>query len=525
MNTSSQLTKLIFAGLDSAGKTTIYKATMKEIPVQELASTKPTRGIERNISDFMDLDFSVWDLGGQQSYRETYLSKPEIFNSTKALIFVVDIQDVDRFQEAYQYYLDIMNILINVEPRPKVYVLFHKFDPDKAAKLRSHFFKATKLFRQADKITGMKFTGFATSIYSDTIQKAVKRILWENLDNYTPDLTTPTSQAPKKAETIPRIGETAPKISTPTPTASTPTSSATSTTPSTAPSSSAPPSVVPKPTKSVATDEFLSEKLSDKLDSLLSDIEKEEKPSVPPPPSSPSSLKSKAIPEPTPVPKAPTPVPSSPPPTSPSAMEEKSSSPTEVKSETESEDIVSSIPSPVYEEGKTYEEVPDLSDLSTHIVDQLSAVITKRMNETPEIVALAILGLDGKVPLAVAKSEIEKEKIEIVKNVVQSLSPKQFFKEIGDIEYRGLGHLTFDDFDIYFAKLQDEYAIAILAVDVSTPMLENAQRIVKTIRQGLGMVSGSKATEEEEKEEKVDLIGDLRSRLKKISSLHNVDDN
>ncbi len=517
VNSSGPLTKLIFAGLDSAGKTTIYKATMKEVPVDELKDSRPTRGIDRDISDFMDLDFSVWDLGGQQSYRETYLSKPEIFNSTKALIFVLDIQDVDRFEEAYQYYLDIMNILINVEPRPKVYVLFHKFDPDKAAKLRSHFFRATKLFRQADKITGMKFTGFATSIYSDTIQKAVKRILWENIENFTPKMETAGSSEKPKSETVPRIGGSpAPKVGGQVPKVG-------SSVPSTSPKSSGAPTPTPSPAPS--SSDIFSEKLSDKLDDLLEDVDEPTPSSAPTPqstsaPSPAPSPASSSIPSPTPKPSpaSPTPEPT------PAVKETPPAAVPKVKEEPKK---VESIPSPKYEEGKIYEEVPDLSDLSTHIVDQLSAVISKRMNETPEIVALAILGIDGKVPLAVAKSEIEKEKIEVVKNVVQSLSPKQFFKELGDVEYRGLGHLTFSDFDIYFAKLHDDYAIAILAVDVSTPMLENAQRIVKTIRQGLGMVSSDKTTEPEEEEEdkKVDLIGDLRSRLKKIGSLHNVDDN
>ncbi len=518
VKSSGPLTKLIFAGLDSAGKTTIYKATMKEVPVDDLKDSRPTRGIDRDISDFMDLDFSVWDLGGQQSYRETYLSKPEIFNSTKALIFVLDIQDVDRFEEAYQYYLDIMNILINVEPRPKVYVLFHKFDPDKAAKLRSHFFRATKLFRQADKITGMKFTGFATSIYSDTIQKAVKRILWENIENFTPKMDTPDKDAKPKSETVPRIGGSpAPKVGGQAPKTGVP---ATKTTTS--------PVAAPKVSPNTSSD-ILGEKLSDKLDDLLKDDETSPAPSPAPAPSTastPAPQPSPApSPTPSPVPQSPTPQPSPAPSPTPSPVIKETHSPP--KPEEEPPAIVESIPSPKYEEGKIYEEVPDLSDLSTHIVDQLSAVISKRMNETPEIVALAILGIDGKVPLAVAKSEIEKEKIEVVKNVVQSLSPKQFFKELGDVEYRGLGHLTFSDFDIYFAKLHDEYAIAILAVDVSTPMLENAQRIVKTIRQGLGMVSSDTKAgiEEEEEDKKVDLIGDLRSRLKKIGSLHNVDDN
>ena len=51
------------------------------------------------------MSMQIWDLGGQESYRETYLSKPEVFNQTAALIFVVDIQDIERLDEAYKYYV------------------------------------------------------------------------------------------------------------------------------------------------------------------------------------------------------------------------------------------------------------------------------------------------------------------------------------------------------------------------------------------------------------------------------------
>ena len=50
---------MIFAGLDKAGKTTIYKATMEEMNVDEIKDLRPTRGIERHSHDFLDTDFKV----------------------------------------------------------------------------------------------------------------------------------------------------------------------------------------------------------------------------------------------------------------------------------------------------------------------------------------------------------------------------------------------------------------------------------------------------------------------------------
>lgn len=478
--------KLIFAGLDAAGKTTIYKHTIAELNVEESVDSKPTRGIDRHVNQFLDVDFSVWDLGGQKSYRETYLSRPEVFNATKAVIFVVDIQDTERFEESYQYYLDIMNIVMNIDPRPKVYVLFHKFDPQLSGKLRSHFFRATKLFRQADKIGGIKFTGFATSIYSDTIQKAVKRILWENMEGYEPskETTKPSSDSQEDTTAVPKIGAPAPAV------------------PKTSPQP-----VIPKPMA-----KELDKSLEKEMDTILSSIDEiaakakkmqEEKEKA-------SNVTEEVIKE---TPKPP-------------QVSEAAVAKPEVEESTPAVEIPKPEASSEPVESKVYEEVPNLKDLSQQVVDKLSAVVQKRMNETEEIVAIAILGLSGDIPLAVAKSEVQKEKLEIVRNVVSSLNPKQFFKDLGDVEYRGLGHLQIADFDIYFARLTDENAIAILAVDVSTNMLENAQRIVKTLRQGLGMGEKGDLEEEDQEEEpdKEDLIGDLRARLSRISSLHSVDE-
>ena len=89
-----------------------------------------------------------------------------------------------------------------------------------------------------------------------------------------------------------------------------------------------------------------------------------------------------------------------------------------------------------------------------------------------------------------------------------------------------MGHFSLGDFDIYFARASDDYAVAVLAIDVSTLMLQNAQRIVRSIRQGLGTVADDGTddeeidTEEEKpQKKKKDLVTDLRGRLKSLSGL------
>ena len=415
MQIGNNLPKLIFAGLDSAGKTTVNKYAVKELDLGESLNPRATRGIERQVDTFLDNQISIWDLGGQKSYRERYLRKPEVFNGTKAVIFVVDIQDSERIEESYSYFVDIMRILINVTPMPKVYILFHKYDPAEASKLRKGFFKATKLFREADEITGVKFIGFATSIYSDSIQRAVKRILWE------------TSGEKVESKLKPKITEK-------------------------------PKTKVPEKPKVKIRKKRGAKKVLNLPDENLTNIQKP---------------------------------------------------------------LVEKIDKEEIEENLIYEEVPDLSDLSNEMLDKLSIVVEKRMYESKEILAIAILSINGDIVIQIAKSEIGKENIEIVRDVVKSMNPVEFFKRLKDIEYKGLGNIKIKDFTIYFAKLNDENAIAILADDVSHMMLDNAQKIVKTIRQGIRMVDLSLRDKDKKSNlsSNDSLFSDLKDRISNITSL------
>jgi hypothetical protein len=442
--------KIIFSGLDKAGKTTIYKRTMAEMSIEEIGDSKPTRGIERHEHDWLDTDFSVWDLGGQVNYREAYLSKPEIFQQTKAMIFVVDIQDIERLDQAYAYYTDILHILVNVDPKPKLYVLFHKFDPEEIGKLRNNFYKATRLFRNADKIIGQKFKGLATSIYSNTIDLAIKRILFENFDKFKEEPTgSATAAVPSKLKIASDQAAPVPQAkSAPTPT----------------------------------------------LDASAISVTTE----IPEVPEAPAAESIPVVKE--------TPAEVSEAPPAEAVPEEKIEE--EVVEEPDLEAILEEA-TPTF-----------LDDVTDEIVDRLTSVINKRMKDTPEIIGISILSSDGKQVLGVAKTDLDYKKLDTLKNVVGSLSPKSFFKELSDIEYRGLGHLPFNDFDIYFARATDDFAVAVLATDVSTFMLQNAQRIVKSIRQAIGSVSDDEG--DEPKKKKKDLVMDLRSKLKSVSGLDDI---
>lgn len=120
--------KILFTGLDAAGKTTIILALQREF--SKIALLKPTRGAQRRIFEFMGREISEWDLGGQVSYRIAYIKNPnKYFDGTEIAVYVIDIQNRARFPEAISYMKDVVKQFRKLEIEPIINVFFHKYDP------------------------------------------------------------------------------------------------------------------------------------------------------------------------------------------------------------------------------------------------------------------------------------------------------------------------------------------------------------------------------------------------------------
>jgi GTPase SAR1 family protein len=120
--------KILFTGLDSAGKTSIILALQREF--SKIAILKPTRGAQRRIFEFLGRSISEWDLGGQISYRISYLKNPgKYFDGTEIAIYVIDVQNKPRIPEAISYFKDVVEQFKKLEIEPPIYIFFHKYDP------------------------------------------------------------------------------------------------------------------------------------------------------------------------------------------------------------------------------------------------------------------------------------------------------------------------------------------------------------------------------------------------------------
>jgi small GTP-binding protein len=113
-------------GLDAAGKTTILFRLIRN----EVVTTIPTIGFNVEVVKYKGINFTVWDVGGQDKIRRLW---KHYYENTNALIFVIDSNDTDRLELAYRELGDLLN-----QPELKdavVLVLANKQDLHRAASL------------------------------------------------------------------------------------------------------------------------------------------------------------------------------------------------------------------------------------------------------------------------------------------------------------------------------------------------------------------------------------------------------
>jgi len=87
--------RILMLGLDAAGKTTI----LYRLKLSEVVTTIPTVGFNVETVEYKNINFTVWDVGGQDKIRRLWRF---YFQGTDGLIFVVDSSDRDRIQDAQE---------------------------------------------------------------------------------------------------------------------------------------------------------------------------------------------------------------------------------------------------------------------------------------------------------------------------------------------------------------------------------------------------------------------------------------
>ena len=165
-STKRQL-KILLTGLDKAGKTSFMKGIRRKY--SEIIKSIPTKGVERSeetIFEEQNSIINIWDLGGQKKYRERYIEQSEVYLYNVDLMFYfIDIQDVDRIDEALNLFRKILELLIELDEFPPIVVCLNKFDPD--LKGSKEIFKNLEVIAEAINVNSDRFfiKIFQTSIF------------------------------------------------------------------------------------------------------------------------------------------------------------------------------------------------------------------------------------------------------------------------------------------------------------------------------------------------------------------------
>ncbi len=106
--------RILMVGLDAAGKTTI----LYQLKLGEVVTTIPTIGFNVETVEYKKVNFTVWDVGGQDKIR---LLWRHYYQNTQGIIFVVDSNDHDRVDDARD---ELQRMLAEEELKDAVLLVF-----------------------------------------------------------------------------------------------------------------------------------------------------------------------------------------------------------------------------------------------------------------------------------------------------------------------------------------------------------------------------------------------------------------
>ena len=174
-NSTINTKKVLVMGLDNSGKTSIVLSLMGVKNLSSFSSLNPTRGVKINKFHALGSEFNIWDFGGQEQFREGYLNDFQNYiKETQKFIFVLDIQDQERFELSLDYLLKIVSLLRKQEITMDFSIFLHKYDPDLEFKLEFNKI-IPKLINNIKEIIPDDFSYqiYTTSIYT-VFQKSAR---------------------------------------------------------------------------------------------------------------------------------------------------------------------------------------------------------------------------------------------------------------------------------------------------------------------------------------------------------------
>ena len=123
--------KIVLLGLDNSGKTSIVKCLKGVKNLASFNTPRPTRGHRIDKFNMYGTNFSIWDFGGQSTYRdELFINFKNNIKETDKIIFVIDIQDQERYETSLEYLTKLNSLILKHQILVELSIFLHKYDPD-----------------------------------------------------------------------------------------------------------------------------------------------------------------------------------------------------------------------------------------------------------------------------------------------------------------------------------------------------------------------------------------------------------
>jgi small GTP-binding protein len=161
--------KILLMGLDDAGKTSLYLILSKNANLLAYYSLRPTRGLDIKTIDDGKERYAIWDFGGQAEFRKQYLeTMDENLKEVDKIIYVFDIQNIDRYDESIGYLEKIVDALKVRKIKVPFSIFFHKFDKDLEDKenFKMEVLKERLIDKIASILADFYFEIFKTTIFT-----------------------------------------------------------------------------------------------------------------------------------------------------------------------------------------------------------------------------------------------------------------------------------------------------------------------------------------------------------------------
>lgn len=123
--------KIMLMGLDNSGKSSILLSFREDTNLLSYFSLNPTKGVNIETVKTPQSNMFIWEFGGQKQYREDHLRNfNKYLKDVDKVIYVIDIQDIERYELSLNYFRDIIGLLKKHDIKVDISIYLHKFDPN-----------------------------------------------------------------------------------------------------------------------------------------------------------------------------------------------------------------------------------------------------------------------------------------------------------------------------------------------------------------------------------------------------------